>query len=70
MLAKRSWDFEYVNTAARASSDPYFDFVSFTEIKRWQKKNQQKTKQHEKQLRAAVRMLRYSSAGKKVKDMP
>lgn len=42
MLAKRSWDFGYVNTAARASSDPYFDFVSFTEIKRWPKKNQQK----------------------------
>lgn len=70
MLAKRSWDFGYVNTAARASSDPYFDFVSFTEIKKVAKKEPTKAKQHEKQLRAPVRMLRYSSAGKKVKDMP
>jgi len=57
MLAERSWYFGYGNTV-RVSADPYFDFISFTKIKRRPKKEPNKTKkakkikqQHEKQLR-------------------
>jgi len=77
MLAERSWYFGYGNTV-RVSADPYFDFISFTKIKRRPKKEPNKTKKAKKNQTttrkaasaATVRMLRYSSAGKEVKDMP